>query len=50
MAILESLTIAIGTGIAKYLVKEVLPTELQDQISEELVDLNSNQIESSSFS
>jgi hypothetical protein len=39
MAIFESLTIALGTGIAKYLVKEVLPTELQDQISEELVDL-----------
>ncbi len=39
MAIFESLTIAIGTGIAKYLVKEVLPTELQDQISEELIDL-----------
>mgnify|MGYP001156662041 CR=1 FL=1 len=39
MAILESLTIALGTGITKYLVKEVLPTDLQDQISEELVDL-----------
>jgi hypothetical protein len=39
MPILESLAIALGTGIAKYLAKEILPTELQDQISEELVDL-----------
>ena len=39
MVMLESLTTALGTGIAKYLVKELLPTTLQDQISEEFVDL-----------
>ena len=39
MAILESLTTALGTGIAKHLVKELLPTALQDQISEEFVGL-----------
>jgi hypothetical protein len=39
MTILASLSIALGAGIAKYLIKEVLPTALQDQISEELVAL-----------
>jgi hypothetical protein len=39
MALLESLTVALATGVAKHLVKEVLPKEWQDQISEELVEL-----------
>ena len=37
MAIIESLLIALGTGVAKYLAKEVLPKAWQDQIAAELV-------------
>jgi Leucine-rich repeat (LRR) protein len=44
MAILESLLIALGTGIAKYLAKEVLPQDWQDQIAAELVSLGVRQL------
>lgn len=37
MAIIESLLIALGTGVAKYLAKEALPKDWQDQIAAELV-------------
>ncbi|HSN74162.1 MAG TPA: NACHT domain-containing protein [Anaerolineae bacterium] len=37
MAIVESLLIALGTGVAKYLAKEALPKDWQDQIAAELV-------------
>jgi hypothetical protein len=39
MALVESLIAALSVGVAKYLAKELLPHDLLDQISEELVDL-----------
>ena len=44
MAILESLLVALGTGIAKYLAKELLPHDLQDQIAAELISLGARQL------
>ena len=44
MAILESLLVALGTGIAKYLAKELLPQDLQDQIAGELISLGARQL------
>ncbi|MGB3217535.1 MAG: hypothetical protein WBD79_09035, partial [Anaerolineae bacterium] len=46
MAILESVLIALGTGVAKYLAKEALPKEWQDQIAAELVSLGVRQLSS----
>ncbi|MBK7203093.1 hypothetical protein [Candidatus Amarolinea dominans] len=46
MAILESVLIALGTGVAKYLAKEVLPKDWQDQIAAELVSLGVRQLTS----
>ena len=46
MAILESVLIALGTGVAKYLAKEVLPKDWQDQIAAELVSLGVRQLSS----
>jgi hypothetical protein len=44
MAIVESLLIALGTGVAKYLAKEALPKDWQDQIAAELVSLGVRQV------
>ena len=44
MAIVESLLIALGTGVAKYLAKEALPKDWQDQIAAELVSLGVRQL------
>ena len=44
MAILESVFIALGVGVAKYLAKEVLPEDWLDQIAAELIALGAKEL------
>ncbi|MFZ2360977.1 MAG: NACHT domain-containing protein [Anaerolineae bacterium] len=44
MAVVESILIALGTDVAKYLAKEALPKDWQDQIAAELVSWGVRQV------
>lgn len=44
MAVVESILIALGAGVAKYLAKEALPKDWQDQIAAELVSWGVRQV------